>query len=147
MVATPITHQSRALEWARRYLPAELLSLAVTLIIATAALALTGSQVAAALAGTWAEFLAYYGLIIARDLRAAGRPTPRKAAATLLRIALEFGPAELLDSLLIRPAALYAGLALAPAAPAAGLLAGKLAADLVFYLPTIASYELLRRRA
>jgi hypothetical protein len=30
--------------------------------------------------------------------------------------------------------------------PALGLVAGKLMADLVFYLPTIVGYELLRRR-
>ena len=57
---------------------------------------------------------------------------------------LEFGPAELLDSLLIRPAALATGLALVTP-PALGALAGKLVADLLFYLPTIASYELIRR--
>jgi hypothetical protein len=140
----PIT--GRAMEWLRRYLPAELLSMVATLLCAMAAMALCHNQAVAAVAGTWAENLAYYGLIVARDLRASGRRSPGSALATLRDIVLEFGPSELLDSLLIRPAALYTGMALAPDAPATGLLAGKLAADLVFYLPTITSYELLRRR-
>jgi hypothetical protein len=39
---------------------------------------------------------------------------------------------------------MYTGLVLSPNT-AIGVVAGKLAADLIFYLPTIASYELLRR--
>jgi hypothetical protein len=35
---------------------------------------------------------------------------------------------------------------LAPS-PALGIIAGKLAADICFYVPAIVSYELLRRRA
>jgi hypothetical protein len=58
---------------------------------------------------------------------------------------LEFGPATALDSLL-RPALMYAGMALTPHS-AIGLIASKLAADIVFYVPAIVSYELLRRRA
>jgi hypothetical protein len=134
----------RAMGWLRRYLPAELLGTAATLLCAMAAMALWHNQAVAAVAGTWAENLAYYGLIVARDLRACGRRSPGAALATLRDIVLEFGPAELLDSALIRPAALYAGMALAPSFTL-GIVAGKLAADLVFYLPTIISYELLRR--
>jgi pilus assembly protein TadC len=61
-------------------------------------------------------------------------------------LVLEFGPAEALDSLLLRPALMYAGILLAPNL-ALGVVAGKIAADICFYLPTILSYEWLRRRA
>ena len=44
----------------------------------------------------------------------------------------EFGPAELLDTLLIRPAALTLGVFLLPD-PLWGLLAGKVFADIIFY--------------
>ena len=50
----------------------------------------------------------------------------------MLLLLAEFGPAELLDSLLIRPAALFLGVLLLPD-PVWGLLAGKIVADLVFY--------------
>ena len=58
-------------------------------------------------------------------------------------LTLEFGPAEMLDSIVLRPVLMYVGLTMAPT-PALGIIAGKLAADVGFYVPTIASYELLR---
>jgi hypothetical protein len=131
--------------WLRRYGPAELLSLTATVCASWLALALSDSVLVAALAATWAENLAYYGLIVARELWAGGRPSGRAALRSLRDLLLEFGPAELLDSLLVRPTALAAGMALLPA-PWLAALAGKLAADLVFYVPTIVSYELIRRR-
>ncbi|HMQ32179.1 MAG TPA: hypothetical protein PKD53_15725 [Chloroflexaceae bacterium] len=134
----------RLAEWLRRYGPAELLSLAAILSASWLALALTDSVPIAALVGTWTEGLVYYGVMAGRELRARGRATPAAALRAARDLLLEFGPSELLDSLLVRPAALAAGLALAPS-PALGALAGKLAADLVFYVPTIASYEQMRR--
>jgi hypothetical protein len=56
---------------------------------------------------------------------------------------IEFGPAEALDSFLLRPASVFAGLSLAPH-PALGIVAGKVAADLSFYAPAIVSHELQR---
>jgi hypothetical protein len=106
---------------------------------------LSHNQALAAVVGTWAEFLAYYGVIVAGDLRAQQQRSPGTVLATLRNIVLEFGLAELLDSTLIRPAALYAGMTLVPSLPL-GIVAGKLVADLIFYLPTITSYELLRRQ-
>lgn len=130
--------------WLRRYGPAELLSLAAILAASRLALALTDSVPLAALAGAWAEGLVYYAVMLGRELRARGAGAPAGAAGVARDLLLEFGPSELLDSLLVRPAALAAGLALAPS-PALGALAGKLAADLVFYVPTIVSYEQIRR--
>lgn len=143
MAATTIT--SRPAAWLARYGPSELLSLAATLLSTWATLALTGSVVLAAVIATWVEFMAYYGVIVGRALFCAGVRSPLAVLAIARDLALEFGPAEILDSLLIRPAALSLGLSLIPW-PAAGAIAGKLAADLLFYLPTIISYELLRRR-
>lgn len=77
-----------------------------------------------------------------RELR--DHRTVRDVARTARDLVLEFGPAELADSLVVRPVALTAGLAwIGP--PALGALVGKLTADFLFYLPTITSYELLRR--
>lgn len=131
--------------WLRRYGPAELLGTAAALLAATLAHALTGSVVAAAVAANWAEGLLYYGWIFARDLRAAGPPTARSAIATLRAMALEFGPAEILSLVLVRNATLYAGITYLPSL-SVGVLAGKVVADILFYLPTIISYELLRGR-
>ena len=141
-MATP--KLNRPIIWLRRYLPAEAISVLAILVASTTILGLTGNIWLAALVGAWAEFLAYYGLFIARALWASKRVTPRAVLTTLRNLVLEFGPAELLDSLLVRPAALALALALVPH-PALATLVGKLAADIVFYLPTIVSFEALKR--
>lgn len=57
---------------------------------------------------------------------------------------LEFGAAELLDPFILRPALLLLALQLIAQLPIA-LIAGKLAADLVFYSVTICSFELRKK--
>jgi hypothetical protein len=133
---------NRATAWLRRYLPAELIGTLLALLCAWLAAALTDSPAATALAGTWGENLGFYGLMLARELTLRG---VRRLPTVVCELVLEFGLAESLDSLLLRPALMYAGMRLAQS-PALGIVAGKLAADIVFYIPTIASYELLRRR-
>ncbi|GGK23647.1 hypothetical protein GCM10010124_15120 [Pilimelia terevasa] len=135
-------------EWTRRYLPAELLGTATALLVGLAAHRATGEVAAAAAAGAVAENVGYYGWFAVRETRRhlAARPGRRaRAAGRAARdLLVEFGPAEALDSLLARPALMYAGGHLV-APVAAGLLAGKLAADLVFYGCAAAGYELRRR--
>jgi hypothetical protein len=145
MVIPLVRTHNRLLHWLRRYIPSEILGTTTALLAAWAAMSATGSVAVAALAATWGENVAYYGLMLVRDLRAGSCRSPREALLTLRNIVLEFGPAELLDSFLIRPAALYAGVVLLPGL-AVGVLAGKLVADVIFYVPTIISYELLGRR-
>lgn len=138
--------RQRALIWLRRYLPAEIASLTAVLVSAWAVMELSHNAVLTALAATWVESLAYYGSMIIRELRGRPRLTPLTVLAVLRDIVLEFGLAELLDSLLIRPAALYLAISWLPQIGIA-VIAGKLAADVIFYIPTIVSFELLRRRA
>jgi len=57
---------------------------------------------------------------------------------------VEFGPAELLDTFVIRPAAI--GFTVWLLGPALGILAGKLLADVAFYALAIATHEHLRRK-
>src|SRR5688572_12878710 len=127
--------------WLRRYLPAECVAMPCALLAGFAAAEWTGSPAAAALAATWGENAGFYGLMIGREI--AQRRSLRALPGVVRDLAVEFGPAEALDSLLLRPAAVYAGLALAPH-PALGMLAGKLAADVTFYAPAIACHELQR---
>lgn len=140
-----ISHMSRPMAWLRRYLPAEAVSMPVTVLATLATLELSGSLLLAAVVGTWSECLAYYAVIVWRELRARRCATLAGALGAVRDLLLEFGPAELLDSALVRPAAIAAALALIPA-PALGAVVGKLLADALFYLPTIVSYELLRLR-
>lgn len=79
-------------------------------------------------------------------MRAQGR---RYTAGTLGRniraLVVEFGVAEVFDSLFIRPALLYWLPRWLHSVPL-GVLAAKLAADVTFYIPTIISYELSKQR-
>lgn len=131
----------RAGVWLRRYLPAETVSLLGALVAANVAWQLSDQNPAlAALAGAWGETLAYYATMLVRELTANHGNLP----LALRDLVLEFGVAEALDSLFIRPALMYAAGRLV-AHMAVGVLLGKLAADVVFYVPTIAAYELRRR--
>ena len=56
----------------------------------------------------------------------------------------EFGPSGLLDTLVTRPFSMALGARLL--GPHVGLVAGKLAADALFYLPVIVIYERRKRR-
>ncbi|MCB2378302.1 hypothetical protein LGH70_11950 [Hymenobacter sp. BT635] len=140
-------------EWLKRYGPAELLSVAATLAAAGLAFELTGSYAATALAGTWVGNGAYFGYILALDIlqarrqrHATGLPyTGRTLLRNLRALAVEFGLAEVFDSLLIRPALMYY-LPKALGSLSGGILLAKLLADVTFYVPAIISYELSKKR-
>jgi len=150
------TARQRVREWVARYLPLEVLGTLAALLGAWLAFGLTDSLILAALAGTVAETVGYYALVVVRGVRAhltsdRVRRVPSRAwrgllAATLaLRsLAAEFGPAEVLDTALVRPALMLAVPAAWGGHPAAWLV-GKLLADVVFYVVTIVSFELGRR--
>ncbi|GIF62852.1 hypothetical protein Ais01nite_08870 [Asanoa ishikariensis] len=122
--------------WLSRYAPAEAAGITGALL-ATAPL---DEPAAAAIAGTVGETVGFYAMIFARDVRAGGRP-----AAVVRDMVLEFGPAELLDTLLVRPGAMYLATR-ALGTTTTGVVVGKLAADVVFYAVAIIGYELRRSR-
>lgn len=139
----------KALEWIRRYLPNELAGWAAEIGCAVAAYQLTGSYAAAVVAGTVGSSAGYYATAYLNGVRwaygaTAGRhPAVRVLVANGLAvrsIAVEFGPAEAIDSLVVRPAALYAGPFLV-GSTALGWVLGSVAADLAFYAMAIVSYE------
>lgn len=142
--------------WVVRYLPLEVLGTITALAAAWAAYEASGSLALAAIAGALGESVGYYVLVVVRSARghaasARVRALPgvggRAWAATWLTarsVAAEFGPAELVDTLVVRPALLWAASAIWGAAPLAWLV-GKLAADAVFYTVAIVSFEAGRR--
>jgi hypothetical protein len=135
---------TRREEWLRRYGPAELLALLGALGGYVLLEAATGSRAAAAFGAAIGDNVGYYAVIAVREIAARRRLRQRhavhRAAGALV---LEFGPAEALDSAIVRPAC--TAVAAAALGPAAGVLAAKLVADLAFYAPVIASYELRKR--
>jgi hypothetical protein len=139
-------NERRALRWLRRYGPAELIALFGALAGYVLLEAATASHVAAAYGAALGDNLGYYGYIVAREIRAkvAGRPHRVRGALRVCRgLALEFGPAELLDSTIVRPACV--AVATSAFGMALGVLVAKVAADLVFYVPVITTFELQGR--
>lgn len=127
-----------------RYGPAEIACTAVAVACAGVAFATSAGAEIVCVGGTVAEMCAFYAVMIARERTQRG---PGAALGAVLRgLALEFGPAELLDTFLLRPALLYAAIALTGGA-ASGALLGKVAADAAFYALAIASRSLARRES
>ena len=140
-----MAHWARpVLRWLRRYLPAEALG-TVSAIAGVAGAQWAGlSPHATAVCGTAAETVGYYTVLLVRDSVARPRPRARAVVLTLRGLAVEFGPAEVVDTLLVRPALLYTGMLFAEDV-VVGTIVGKLAADLIFYC-IVAPCCVLRRR-
>src|SRR4051794_36415413 len=140
------TRSSKAREWLGRYLPPEAAGTSAALVtVAVAAGAGAGS---AAVAAACAETFGFYAFVTARELRGrqAGRLLGAPAVGAAVRnVVAEFGVAEAADTVVLRPLLMYSFVA-----PLGGLVqgvvAGKLAADVVFYALAIAAYELRGRR-
>lgn len=146
---TTRTTRQKVVEWVRRYLPNELAGWATELGAALATYQLTGSYAAAVVAATIGASAGYYASAYVNGVRWSyraqhGRSRPMRfliANGLAARsIAVEFGPAEAIDSILIRPAFLYAGPFLVGNV-ALGWVLGSFAADVAFYVMAIFSYE------
>ncbi len=121
--------------WIVRYLPAEVAGTAAMVFGGLLATVWTDAAPLIAIASLLGEIIGFYAVLAAtifiEQVQVAA--TRRRAAArTLVLLVAEFGAAELLDTFLIRPAALMLGVWLIPD-PLWGVLAGKVAADVVFY--------------
>lgn len=136
-------------EWARRYLPCEIAGTTCEMGGAAIAYAATGSVAVAAVVATVGASVGYYAAAYWTAVRTAYRAQPSSSrlrrglvanGRALRSIAIEFGPAEVVDSLIIRPLAFYFGPILFGGL-AAGWIFAKLVADIGFYVLTIFSYE------
>ncbi len=138
----------RVREWIGRYLVAELAGLTTALLAAVAVTSWDPDRLAiAAYASALGEGVGFYaGFLIVRYLREEIDGPPRRRIAVIVAAAVvEFGPAEIIDTALIRPAAMFLG-SWATGNVIVGVLIGKVAADIVFYGLAITSYEVLVRR-
>lgn len=131
--------------WMARYGPSEILAFIGALTGGLAGDVLFHNSVVTALTATWGENSLFYGSLAIREYIAVQRKHNMSFSRTILRVlrnlTLEFSASEYLDGLIIRPSAMY----LLPKITgnlALGVILGKLSADLIFYVPTIISYEL-----
>jgi hypothetical protein len=113
----------------------------------------TDSVVIAAYGAAFGEAVGFYGSFVLREMvgdayAAGARRAPYgmpQMARTWRGLFLEFGPSELLDAALVRPLAMGIGRHLF--GWGWGVLAGKLLADMVFYVPVIWIHERRQRAA
>lgn len=130
--------------WVVRYLPAEIVGTAAMVLAGIGVTIWTDNPAIVALAALLGEIIGFYAVlavtIYAEQIQISPRWRTAIARTGLLLIA-EFGVAEVLDTLLIRPAALMLGVWLVPD-PVWGLLAGKVAADIVFYTIAAGAFTL-----
>jgi hypothetical protein len=139
--------------WIKRYGPSELAAIALAFGGSWLMRTATGSAIAAAYGGSIGESLGFYGYLITRemikDAYFAGARRAPYGAPEMLRtwrgLLLEFGPAELLDTGLLRPLAM--GVCISLLGWGSGIVVGKLVADVAFYLPVIWMYERRQRKA
>jgi hypothetical protein len=137
-------------EWLKRYGPAEVIGTMTAVVGSFAVARLSRNEVAAAYGGAMGENVGFYGTILLREFlhdrrsaRTAGDGYGHRGVArTLGKLVVEFGPAEMLDSFILRPLAM--GVATHFLGRGLGVIVGKIVGDVTFYLPVIASYELRR---
>jgi hypothetical protein len=130
--------------WIVRYLPAEIVGTAAMVLAGLAVTFWTQNLALIALAALLGEIVGFYAVLAITIYieQSAVNPSRRRAIVrTFLLLVAEFGAAELLDTFLIRPAALMLGVWLLPD-PLWGLLAGKVAADVVFYAIAAGAFTL-----
>jgi hypothetical protein len=135
-------------DWLRRYGLAECAGTGCALLATFIARRLSRRLVIAAYAAAWGETVGYGGAVFLRDLATSGRGAPQRRTKSLRGVVLgllaEFGPAGALDTLVTRPFMMAMGVR--ALGPVRGVIAGKLVADVVFYVPVILVYERRKRR-
>lgn len=150
--APPRPRRARLRDWLHRYGLAECGGVLGALVASYVARRITGNAIAAAYSGAWGETLGYACTIVVRDFvsesRVARAAHQRFRFADVARVVsglvAEFGPAGALDSFVTRPLAMGVGTR-ALGLPL-GVIAGKVAADLLFYVPVIFMYERRKRK-
>ena len=147
------TTRQKLMEWVRRYLPCEIAGTVGELGGAAVAYLLTGSVAAAAIAATVGASVGYYAAAYISAVRWAYRERSHRGWAArilvanlfaLRSVAIEFGPAELVDSIAIRPLAYYLGPVMFDNV-VAGWIFGKFVSDIGFYVLAVFSYERFNR--
>ena len=144
--------RARLKDWLRRYWLAEAVGTLAALATGLLTYALADNAVLTAYLGTWGENLGFYGVMLVGDVSKSVKHRhaqqlaygPLPLARDIRNLVVEFGPAELLDSTISRPLLMYLGQEVFGNV-AVGLIAGKVVADAIFYVPAIVAYELRRR--
>lgn len=142
----------RLTSWIKRFLPAELIGSTLAVSASFLTLRFTGNKILAAYAGAIGDTSGFYLTIITQSLLIKHRTvkqTHQKFSlihllAVLKDTIIEFGPAELLDSFMLRPFFMYLFPTLLKNY-ALGIIIGKITSDVAFYIPVMAGNEIRMR--
>ncbi|GAA4986764.1 hypothetical protein [Actinopolymorpha pittospori] len=141
-------------EWFVRYAPAEIAGTATALAGYWVAYWITEHLAVAAVAAVLCENIGYYSIAVGREVVRYWRLHAHHATARRLWLTgvhglrdalMEFGPAEALDSFVVRPGLFYLLPLMFTDHHAVAVIVAKFGADAVFYLLAITAYELNKR--
>ena len=129
--------------WINRYLPATIITLVVSIFIFL--LLLPISRVLASYAASIADTIIYYLIIFQKDLRVQMLSDDQSLFFRLIKfirgVLIEFGPAEFLDTYIIRPSLFfYASILFDPTIFTLAITV--ILADLIFHLFAIIGFEI-----
>ena len=141
-------------EWSIRYAPAEIAGTIAALAGYWVAYWATRNLAVAAIAAVLCENIGYYSIAVGREVIRywqlhAHHAAPRRLWLTgthgLRDALIEFGPAEVLDSCVVRPGLFYVLPLMFTGHHAIAVIVAKFGADAAFYALAITSYELNKR--
>jgi hypothetical protein len=139
-------------DWLKRYLPAEIFGTVTALVSASLAHLFSSNLVIIAYAGSLGEAIGFYSTVFTQHIIGVNRKNRSQQKVFSISdftkiigtIILEFGPAGLLDGLVLRPFFMYVFPCIFKNFTL-GILVGKFAGDLTFYLIVILGYEIKKR--
>jgi uncharacterized membrane protein len=146
--------KQKAIEWLKRYLPAEIAGTITALIAASIAKNEGYNAIIIAFTGSLGEAIGFYISIFINHLLNARKAILISDKRNLnfqdylvivAKILLEFGPAGLIDDFIVRPFFMF-WLPILLNNFTLGIIAGKIVGDVSFYFLVILSYELIKNR-
>lgn len=141
-------------EWLIHYLPAEITGTITAFAAFFITKNITGSLAAAAIVGSVGETLGYYAAALGSEvfrqwrfhhIHARFKRIWLTSVRSLSNLLVEFGPAEIIDSIIVRPGLFYLFPLWLGGHLWLALLAAKLLSDLAFYTFAIAGYEIRKK--
>jgi len=143
----------KLIEWAKRYIPAEIISITATILSSVFSYKLTQSYLTTALVGTWVGNIFYFGTILGVDIYNTHTDLAKKNkkysfktfGRNIRALVVEFGFSEVFDSFLIRPTLMYY-FPIWVNEIWLGIFLAKIVADITFYVPAIVAYEYSKKK-
>ena len=140
-------------EWIKRYLPSEIAGTVTAFCSAGITHLFSENLIFIAYAGSLGEAVGFYATVFIQKLFAVIKKnrTENKTVSfsditkITANLIYEFGPAGIIDGLILRPFFMYI-FPLALKNFTVGILAGKFAGDITFYILVISAYELKKHR-